>query len=128
MKMLKRISLFASGSVIGAAIDYVTTIILSEWISMDPAVALGLAMIISASVVFWYHRRVTFEHSKDKLLRRYVMFMAWSALVFMIRAVVLKLALHVGLPLTLALLVAIGLASIVNFAMSSAVIFAKSSS
>jgi putative flippase GtrA len=123
--MLRRLSLFASGSVIGAVIDYVATLAISRWTNLDPAVALGLSMIISASVVFRFHSRITFDEANDNLLRRYVMFMGWSALVFFLRALLLKASLYAGLPLAAALLVAIGLASIINFAMSSAVIFAK---
>ena len=123
--MLRRLSLFASGSVIGAVIDYAVTLGLSQWIKIDPAIALALAMIISASVVFRFHSRITFHEANDNLLRRYVLFMGWSALVFVLRALLLKAFLFAGLPLAAALLVAIGLAAIINFAMSSAVIFAK---
>ncbi|MEM5471343.1 GtrA family protein [Hoeflea sp. AS60] len=126
--MLKRLSLFASGSVIGAVIDYVVTLALSRWANLDPAVALGLSMIISASVVFRFHSRITFDEANDDLLRRYVLFMGWSTLVFFLRALLLKASLYVGLPLALALLVAIGVASIINFTVSSAVIFAKKQS
>ena len=126
--MLRRLSLFASGSVIGAVIDYVVTLGLSQWLKLDPAIALALSMIISASVVFRFHSRITFDEANDNLLKRYVMFMAWSALIFFLRAVLLKAFLYSGLPLAIALLGAIGLVSIINFAMSSAVIFAKKSS
>jgi len=123
--MLRRMSLFASGSIIGAAIDYVATLAISRGANLDPAFALGLSMFISASVVYGFHSRITFEDAKDKQLRRYVMFMGWSALVFIVRALLLKASLYAGLPLAAALLVAIGVASIVNFTASSAVIFAK---
>lgn len=126
--MLKRISLFASGSVIGASIDYVATLAISRWMNLDPAIALALSMVISASVVFRFHSRITFDEANDNLLRRYVLFMGWSCLVFFLRALLLKASLYAGLPLAVALLVAIGLASIINFAMSSAVIFAKKQS
>lgn len=126
--MLKRFSLFASGSTIGAAIDYAVTLTATSWLGLDPAFALGLAMIISASVVFLFHIRVTFTEASGNLLRRYVLFMGWSGLIFMLRAFLLKAILYTGLPLALALLMAIGLASIINFAISSAVIFAKSPS
>ena len=125
--MLRRLSLFASGSVIGAVIDYVMTLGLSQWMKLDPAIALALAMIISASVVFRFHSRITFHEANDDLLRRYILFMGWSALVFLLRALLLKAFLYAGLPLAAALLVAIGLAAIINFSMSSAVIFAKKS-
>ncbi|MCZ4291298.1 GtrA family protein [Hoeflea alexandrii] len=126
--MLRKFSLFASGSVIGAAIDYLVTLALARWTSLDPAIALALTMIVSATVVFRFHSRITFQEANDNLLRRYLMFMAWSGLVFLLRALVLKLSLYAGLPLAMALLVAIGLASIINFAVSSAVIFAKKQS
>jgi putative flippase GtrA len=126
--MLRKFSLFASGSVIGAAIDYLATLALAKWMSLDPAIALALTMIISASVVFRFHSRITFHEANDNLLRRYLLFMAWSGLVFLLRALLLKLSLYAGLPLAVALLVAIGLASIINFAVSYAVIFAKKQS
>lgn len=109
----------------GAAIDYVVTLAASRWMNLEPAVALGLSMVISASAVFLFHSHITFDESKDKLLRRYVLFMGWSGLIFILRALLLKASLIAGLPLALGLLVAIGLASIINFAVSSAVIFAK---
>jgi putative flippase GtrA len=126
--MLRKFSLFASGSVIGAAIDYLATLALAKWMSLDPAIALALTMIISASVVFRFHSRITFHEANGNLLRRYLLFMAWSGLVFLLRALLLKLSLYAGLPLAVALLVAIGLASIINFAVSYAVIFAKKQS
>ncbi|MDH6234957.1 putative flippase GtrA [Mesorhizobium soli] len=126
--MLKRFSIFAGGSTIGAAIDYVVTLAATSWLKLDPALALGLAMIISASVVFFFHDRVTFRGATSNVVRRYVMFMGWSGLIYILRAFLLKAFLYIGLPLALALLVAIGLASIINFAISSAVIFAKNPS
>ena len=126
--MLRKMSLFASGSVIGATIDYLATLAINHWLDLDPSLALGLSMIISATVVFAFHRRITFHEASDALLRRYLMFMAWSGLVFLIRALLLEASLYAGLPLAVALLVAIGLASVINFAMSSAVIFAKKAS
>jgi len=123
--MLKRLSLFASGSVIGAVIDYAMTLGLSQWMKLDPAIALALAMIISASVVFCFHSRITFDEANDDLFRRYAMFMGWSALIYGLRALLLKAFLYAGLPLSAALLIAIGLVAILNYAMSSAVIFAK---
>lgn len=124
--MLKRFSVFSSGSAVGAAIDYVVTLAASGWLGWDPAYALALAMIVSASVVFLFHNSITFRHSQGNLMRRYVLFMGWSGLILVLRAFLLKASLYAGLPLAAALLVAIGLASIVNFAISSVVIFAKS--
>ena len=97
--MLRKFSLFASGSVIGAAIDYLATLALARWTSLDPAIALALTMIVSATVVFRFHSRITFHEANDNLLRRYLLFMAWSGLVFLLRALLLKLSLYAGLPL-----------------------------
>ncbi len=58
--MLKGISIFASGSLIGAVIDYVSTISLNNIFGVDPAVALGLSMILSSCIVFLFHRHITF--------------------------------------------------------------------
>lgn len=123
--MLKRFGLFAGGSAFGAVIDYVVTLAAVHLAGADPTVALGLAMIVSASAVFCYHDRITFPGATGHGLTRYALFMGWSALVFALRAVLLRLFLRLGLPLAAALLVAIGLASVINFAVSRAVIFAK---
>ncbi len=126
--MLKRFSLFSSGSAIGAVIDYVVTLTASSWLAWEPAYALGLAMIISASIVFVFHNCITFRDAKGNLMRRYALFMGWSGLIFILRAFLLKTTLDAGLPLAAALVVAIGLASIINFAISLVMIFAKTPS
>lgn len=123
--MLKRFSLFASGSSIGAVIDYLITLTVTSQLGFDPSYALALAMIISASFVFFFHTRVTFNGAKRGLVLSYALFMGWSGLVFVLRAFLLNVILYAGLSLAVALLIAIGLASIINFAISSAVIFAK---
>jgi putative flippase GtrA len=125
--MLKRYSLFAGGSAIGATIDYAVTLTASDLANLPPPLALGLAMILSASVIFLYHDRITFR-ARVGVRHRFLLFMLWSGLIFLIRTLVLKMGLYVGLPLSAALLLAIGLASMINFAMSSAVIFAKKQS
>jgi len=122
--MLKRYSLFAGGSAIGAAIDYSLTLAASVLVNLRPTIALGLAMIISASIVFVFHDRITFR-ARDNVRHRFFLFMLWSCLIFLIRALLLKVGLYAGLPIAAALLLAIGLASVINFAVSSAVIFAK---
>jgi putative flippase GtrA len=123
--MLKRYSLFAGGSAIGAAIDYVLTLAASDFVNLKPTIALGLAMIISASIIFFFHDRITFHDARDNVRHRYFLFMLWSCLIFLIRSLLLKVGLYAGLPLAMALLLAIGLASMINFVVSSAVIFAK---
>ena len=63
--ILKRFPLFVSGSAMGAVIDYVVTLTASDVLHFRPAVALALAMIISGSVVFFFHVRVTFKYSTE---------------------------------------------------------------
>lgn len=123
--MLKQYGMFATGSVVGAAIDYVVTLGAVHFLGASPVVALGCAMIASATVTFLFHDRLTFPNASSHQLKRYALFMGWSALVFALRAVLLRLLGLLGLPLGLALLGAIGLASALNFAVSGAVIFAK---
>lgn len=126
--ILKRFPLFVSGSAMGAVIDYVVTLTASDFLHLQPAIALALAMIISGSVVFFFHVRVTFKYSTEKFLRRYILFMSWTCLIFLLRALLLQACLHLGLRLAIALVIAIGLVSIVNFTISSVVIFAKTPS
>jgi putative flippase GtrA len=123
--MLKRYSLFAGGSAIGAAIDYALTLAASDFVNFKPTIALGLAMIISASIIFFFHDRITFHDARDNARHRFFLFMLWACLIFLIRALLLRVGLYAGLPLAVALLLAIGLASVINFAVSSAVIFGK---
>jgi putative flippase GtrA len=123
--MLKRYSLFAGGSAIGAAIDYSVTLAASVLVNLRPTIALGLAMIISASIIFFFHDRITFHDARHNVGHRFFLFMLWACLIFLIRALLLKAGLYAGLPLAVALLLAIGMASVINFAVSSAVIFAK---
>lgn len=112
----------------GAVIDYVVTLTASDFLHLEPAAALALAMIISGAVVFFFHVRVTFKYATEKLLYRYILFMGWTGLIFLLRAALLQACLHLGLRLAIALVIAIGLASIVNFAISSVVIFSKTPS
>lgn len=123
--MLKRLGLFLGGSALGAVIDYAVTLGAVRLLGADPTLALGLAMILSASAVFAWHDRITFPGARGSRLTRYVRFMAWSALVFALRALLLALFLRAGLPLAVALALAIGVATVVNFAVSRALIFAR---
>ncbi|TWB47350.1 putative flippase GtrA [Rhizobium sp. ERR 922] len=127
-RMLKRYPLFAGGSAIGAAIDYVVTLASSTLLKIEPNTALALAMTISASITFLFHDRVTFRGEQDNIRHRFLLFTLWSCFIYLIRALLLYAGLYAGLPLALVLLLAIGLVSIINFAMSSTVIFAKTRS
>lgn len=123
--MLKRISIFASGSLIGAVIDYVSTMSLNKIFGVDPAVALGLSMILSSCVVFLFHRHLTFPEAHGNTAYRFFLFIAVTLLIFLLRALLLKVFLYAGLALAIALFLAIGLASLMNFVISSTVTFSN---
>ncbi|WP_176086470.1 GtrA family protein [Martelella sp. HB161492] len=122
---VKRYIVFGGGSLLGAVIDYLGTLALNDGFGLPPAVALGFMMIISATVVFYYHHRITFRTAGDAWLRRYVRFMLLSALIFALRAVVLELLVACNLSVPLAVAAAIVLISVVNFAASSVFVFMK---
>ncbi|WP_113722134.1 GtrA family protein, partial [Brucella neotomae] len=100
----------------------------SNYINLYPPVALALAMLISGSVVFFFHIRITFQYSTHKIFRQYALFMGWTCAIYFLRAAMLQICLYAGLPLAVALILAIGLASVINFVISSVIIFAKSPS
>lgn len=123
---LKQYGIFAGGSGIGAVIDYVVTLLAVRWLSLWPEAALGLAMLISATVVFFWHDHVTFAAArKPRRMRRYVRFMVWSAVVFGIRAVLLAVLRVLGVALPLALGAAILIASVINYVISDRAIFGR---
>lgn len=124
-EMLKRFPLFASGSAIGAVIDYVVTLFSSHYLDLYPAVALAIAMIVSGSTVFFFHVRITYRDTTGNLFRRYILFMSWTCLIFFLRAIVLQGCLYTGLPLAVALFIALAFVSIINFIISTVIIFAK---
>jgi len=126
--MLKRFPLFALGSAMGAFVDYVVTLSAISFLYLNPAVALALAMAISGSGVFFFHVHVTFQYSAVKSFQQYVLFVAWTCLIFFLRAIFVQACLHIGLHLAVALIVAIGFVSIINFVISSVIISAKPSS
>lgn len=105
--------------------DYAVTLGLVHFWGTSPTVALGCAMIVSATVTFLFHDRLSFPGASTGWQQRYALFIGWSALVFALRALLLRLFGALGLPLGLALLGAIGLVSALNFAVSGGVIFAK---
>lgn len=123
--MLKRFPRFASGSAIGAVIDYIVTLCSSHYLNLYPSVALAIAMVISGSTVFFFHVRITYGDTTGNLFRRYVLFMVWTCLIFFLRAIVLQGGLYTGLPLAVVLLIALAFVSILNFIISTVIIFAK---
>lgn len=127
LPLLKRFLVFGGGSVIGAVVDYVVTLGAHALLGTPPSLALTVAMVASASVVFLYHDRVTFRTAGAGWPKRYIRFMALAALVLLLRVVVLELLLTAGAPVPLALAVAIAVVSVANFTASSMLVFLKGS-
>lgn len=125
LPVLKSFAVFIGGSLIGAVIDYVVTLGAYSLLGTPPSIALAAAMVVSGSVVFLYHDMVTFRTAGAGWMRRYAKFMALTALVLVLRVVVLEAAILAGLPVFLAVAVAIVLVSIANFAASSMLVFLK---
>ncbi|WP_323718466.1 GtrA family protein [Paracoccus aminovorans] len=121
---LKKYGVFAGGAALGALVDYVVTLGAVRLGGLSPSLALGLAMLISASAVFLWHDHVTFAAANQPgRLQRYLAFMGWSLAVFLLRAGLLELFGHFGMALPLALAAAILIASVINYVISAALIF-----
>ena len=127
LPVLKRFLIFGGGSLIGAVVDYVATLCAHAFLGTPPSLALAVAMVVSGSIVFLYHDKVTFRTSGAGWPERYAKFMALTALVLLLRVVVLELFVAVGSPVPLAVAAAIGIVSIANFAASSMLVFLKGS-
>lgn|GEM_PF-993488 len=121
---VNRYGIFAGGAALGALIDYLITLGGARLAGLPASLALGFAMLISATAVFFWHETVTFAAAgQPGRLRRYLAFMGWSLVVYLLRAVLLEIFRHFGMALPLALAVAILIASVINYLISAAVIF-----
>lgn len=123
VQVLRKFIRFGGGSVLGAGIDYVATLLAHDLLGLAPGVALALAMALSVSVVFVYHERITFGTAGTPWRARYVRFLALAVLVLVLRVLVLEGLVHLGVSVALALACAIILVSLVNFGASSVFIF-----
>lgn len=124
--LAKRFFTFGSGSLVGAIIDYVVTLLLVEFAELPASVALALAMALSATVVFFFHETITFAGPKASHPRmRYLRFMLLAALVLALRVIALYAFTAAGLPVSMALIIVIVLVSVFNFAASSILVFLK---
>lgn len=121
---LRKYTVFLGGSALGAVADYLVTLLGVRFLALSPELALSIAMIFSATAVFVWHEHITFSVAGTPgKLRRYLVFMAWSAVILALRAGLLFVMRKAGLPLWLALAVAIGVASVINYIISSRRIF-----
>lgn len=125
LKLLRQFVVFGGGSVIGAIIDYVLTLVLHDRLGLAPWLGLTLAMAVSSTVVFIYHERITFGTHGRQWQNRYLRFMILTLIVLGLRIVTLDLLLDCGLSVYLAVALTLALVSIVNFAVSSTFVFIK---
>lgn len=124
LQALKRYALFIGGAALGAVVDYAVTLGLVQLAGISATLALCLAMLVSATAVFFWHDHVTFGAAQTPgKPRRYGVFMGWSGIVYLMRAGLLAGFAALGLALPVALALAIGIASVINYLLSSRVIF-----
>jgi len=121
-----RFFVFAFGSAIGAAIDLTLGLILlglgfSAWTS------LGLAMVVSATVVYVFHQKQTFGslHSRELRLRRLAMFLSTTVAIYVMRVLLFEWLRGAGLEDLPALGIALVASVAVNFSVSRAFIFSR---
>lgn len=127
LPILKRFLVFGGGSLIGAVVDYAATLGAHTFLGTSPSLALAVAMVVSGSIVFLYHDKITFRTSGAGWPKRYAKFMALTAFVLLLRVVALELFIAAGAPVPLAVAAAIVIVSIANFAASSMLVFLKGS-
>ena len=117
--------IFGVGSTLGAVIDYLITLTGVQYFYLPPTWSLGLAMLVSSSVVFIFHEVLTFQKKKEGRIQRYRTFMISSAVIFFLRAVFLSIFLTVALNLSISLIVTIIIVFFINYLFSSRYIFRK---
>lgn len=126
---MRRLAVFLTGSGMGAVIDYLITLFLAG--RLGPELSLALAMAFSSSLVFLYHQRITFadlshdQGTTQTTARRWFRFVLLAVMVYILRAVILRGGLIIGMRLDIALILAILIASGVNYLLSRFVIFIR---
>jgi len=123
---MRRFLIFNGGSLLGACIDYVITLALHETLEMVPWIALGLAMLFSAPVVFVYHEHVTFRMAGERRRLRLSWFSILAISILLLRTGVLEFLIIYNLSVCVAMASAIIIISVLNFIASSALIFRNS--
>jgi len=122
-----RFKYFAAASCVGAAIDFLLILYLTESVGLPGWQAIGLSMLVSASVVYVIHEFVTFrDPAKSNLNRaRWTKFVIWSLAVYGIRVGVYGLLMRLAVVHMVAVAVAILSTAILNFVVSDTFIFGK---
>ena len=104
---MKRLFVFAVGSLVGAGIDFLLgyRLLLN---GVEGALAIGLSMSLSAVVVYFYHEFFTYKSVASKTDKgRLSVFLLSTFLIYLSRVSVFYLLLFVGLMEVIALAVAL---------------------
>lgn len=123
---MARFFLFGIGSTLGALIDLTLGMALLR-LGFSAWTALGLAMIVSASVVYVFHQKRTFGgvYSSALRLRRLGMFLVSTAAIYVFRVLVFEWLREGGLADFPALGLALVASVVVNYTVSRALIFSR---
>jgi putative flippase GtrA len=123
--MMKRLLVFALGSLLGAGIDFFLGYLLLLR-GIEGALAIGLAMSISAIVVYFYHEFFTYRSVASKTHKgRLSAFLLSTFFIYLSRISVFYLLLFVGLMEVIALAVALVSSLTINYFISTKLIFKR---
>jgi putative flippase GtrA len=123
---VRRFLLFGIGSTVGAAIDFTIGLVLLG-IGLPAWLALGLAMTVSANIVYVLHQKVTFGdlHSRDLHAGRLAAFLTSTLLVYLFRLAAFEGLKAIGWTDAMALAAALVASLSINFAVSRSLIFSR---
>lgn len=123
---LRRLALFASGSGLGAGIDFVLILALTA-AGLPAWAAVAAAMCVSASVVYAWHERITFADPARGGLqsRRWGTFLGWTLVVYGVRVAAYYALIALGVAHVWAVGLALVSTLLLNFGVSQARIFTR---
>lgn len=123
---MARFFLFGIGSTLGALIDLTLGMAFLR-LGFSSWTALGLAMMVSATVVYVFHQKRTFGgvHSSQLRLRRLGMFLVSTLAIYLLRVLVFEWLRQIGLADFPALGLALVASVFVNYTVSRALIFSR---
>ncbi|MCB1473773.1 MAG: GtrA family protein [Rhodobiaceae bacterium] len=121
---------FAAASGIGATIDFVLILYLTIQIGLSGWQAIGISMLVSASVVYFIHEHVTFHDPVESRSsgRRWFAFLVWSVGIYVVRVAVFSILIFAGAPHVLSVAAAIVSTALLNFMVSQGAIFVRGGS
>jgi len=122
---MKRFSVFASISLIGAVIDFILAYSLLQLLNAPGWAALAAAMTVSASVVYLLHARITFADRVGGATsgKGWAGFLAITVAVYLGRLAVFEALIALETPVALALAIALVASALATFTLSNTLIF-----